>query len=59
MASFSTLATANTTGTIETDAGLDVTIAADTTNGAAAIKVTGKASTTIRWCATATVAEVG
>jgi len=45
--------------TIETDAGLDVTIAADTTNGAAAIKVTGKASTTIRWCATATVAEVG
>lgn len=37
----------------------DVTVTADTTNGRPAIKVTGAAATTIRWCATGRFTRAG
>lgn len=43
----------------ESDAGLDATVTADTTNGRPAIKVTGIAATNIRWVAKIEMTEVG
>lgn len=43
----------------ESDAGLDATVTADTTNGRPAIKVTGIAATNIRWVAKVEMTEVG
>ena len=44
--------------TIGTTTGWDVNVTADTTNGRPAIKVTGAASTTIRWLATVRMTKV-
>lgn len=42
----------------ETNAAWDVTVSADTTNGALLIQVTGEAAKTIRWVATAQITQV-